>query len=80
MDFDSFYSENFDRIHRAMTLRFRDPSFAEEITQEAFYRALRRWSKVAKLDHPEAWTLVAALNRGRDLAPPPDRSRLCSWT
>ena len=80
MDFDSFYSENFDRIHRAMTLRFRDPSFAEEITQEAFYRALRRWSKVATLDHPEAWTLVAALNRGRDLAPPPDRSRLCSWT
>jgi len=68
MDFDSFYSENFDRIHRAMTLRFRDPSFAEEITQEAFYRALKRWPKVAKLDHPEAWTMIVALNRGRDLA------------
>jgi RNA polymerase sigma-70 factor (ECF subfamily) len=51
-----------------MALAFRDYSLAEDITQEAFYRALRRWPKVSKLDHPEAWTMVVALNCGRDAA------------
>jgi RNA polymerase sigma-70 factor (ECF subfamily) len=68
MEFDAFYRANYERIHRAMVLSFRDPSLGEEITQEAFYRALRRWPKVSKLDHPEAWTMVVALNCGRDAA------------
>jgi RNA polymerase sigma-70 factor, ECF subfamily len=66
MEFDTFYRENYARIYRAMVLAFRDPAFAEEITQEAFYRALRRWSKVSGLSRPDAWTMVVALNRGRD--------------
>jgi RNA polymerase sigma-70 factor (ECF subfamily) len=68
MDFDEFYGANFVRVQQAMTLSFRDSAFAEEITQEAFYRALRRWRSVSVLDHPEAWILVTALNCGRDLA------------
>jgi len=67
MDFDSFYSAHYDRVRRAMTLTFREPSLAEEITQEAFFQALKRWSKVSLLDHPEGWTMVVALNKGRDL-------------
>jgi RNA polymerase sigma factor (sigma-70 family) len=66
MEFDAFYRANYERVHRAMTLAFRDQSLGEDITQEAFYRALRRWPKVSKLDHPEAWTMVVALNCGRD--------------
>jgi RNA polymerase sigma factor (sigma-70 family) len=67
MDFDGFFRDNYARVHRAMCLSFSDSEFAEEVTQEAFYRALRSWPKVSKLDHPEAWTMVVALNRGRDL-------------
>ena len=67
MDFDSFYSTSYDRVRRAMTLAFRDPALAEEITQEAFFQTLKRWPKVSVLDHPEGWTMVVALNKGRDL-------------
>ena len=67
MDFDSYYSTSYDRVRRAMTLTFRDPNLAEEIAQEAFFQTLRRWSKVSLLDHPEGWTMVVALNKGRDL-------------
>ena len=49
-----------------MTLAFRDSALAEEITQEAFFQALKRWPKVSRLDHPEGWTMVVALNKGRD--------------
>ena len=52
MEFDGFYRENYSRIYRTMILAFRDPIFSEEITQEAFYRALRRWAKVSKLEPP----------------------------
>jgi RNA polymerase sigma-70 factor (ECF subfamily) len=50
-----------------MTLTFRDPDLAEEIAQEAFYQTLRRWKKVSLLEHPEGWTMMVALNKGRDL-------------
>jgi RNA polymerase sigma-70 factor (ECF subfamily) len=75
MDFDDFYRENYARTVRAMTLTFRDPALAEEITQEAFYRTLRRWPKVSTLDRPDAWTLVVALNCGRDAARKSQRHR-----
>lgn len=67
MDFDTYYSASFDRVRRAMVLTFRDPALAEEITQEAFFQTLRKWPKVSRLDHPEGWTMIVALNKGRDL-------------
>jgi RNA polymerase sigma factor (sigma-70 family) len=67
MDFDTYYAASYDRVRRAMTLTFRDPDLAEEIAQEAFFQTLRRWKKVSLLDHPEGWTMVVALNKGRDL-------------
>jgi RNA polymerase sigma-70 factor (ECF subfamily) len=66
MEFDEFYREHYTRIQRAMTLGFRDPELADEITQEAFYKTLRRWKRVSKLERPDAWTMVVALNLGRD--------------
>jgi RNA polymerase sigma-70 factor, ECF subfamily len=67
MDFDTYYSASYERVRCAMVLTFRDPALAEEITQEAFFQTLRRWPKVSLLDHPEGWTMVVALNKGRDL-------------
>ena len=66
MEFDEFYRDHYARIQRAMTLGFRDPELADEITQEAFYKTLRRWKQVSKLERPDAWTMVVALNLGRD--------------
>lgn len=66
MDFDTYYEASYDRVRRTMTLTFRDPDFAEEITQEAFFQTLRRWKRISQLDHPEGWTMIVALNRGRD--------------
>lgn len=68
MEFDKFYQENYTRIYRTMLLTFRDTTLSEEITQEALYRTLRRWAKVSRLDRPDAWTMVVALNAGRDIA------------
>jgi RNA polymerase sigma-70 factor, ECF subfamily len=67
MSFDTYYAASYDRVRRAMTLTFRDPDLAEEIAQEAFYQTLRRWKKVSLLEHPEGWTMMVALNKGRDL-------------
>jgi RNA polymerase sigma factor (sigma-70 family) len=76
MDFDAFYAASFDRVRRAMTLTFRDQRMAEDITQDAFYKALRNWPKVSQLDHPEGWTMLAALNVGRDVTRRRSRYRL----
>jgi RNA polymerase sigma-70 factor (ECF subfamily) len=35
---------------------------AEEVTQEAFYRAYRDWDRVGLMEHPGAWTRRVALN------------------
>lgn len=67
MDFDTYYAASYDRVRRAMTLTFHDHELAEEITQEAFFQTLRKWKKVSLLAHPEGWTMVVALNKGRDL-------------
>jgi RNA polymerase sigma factor (sigma-70 family) len=67
MSFDTYYAASYDRVRRAMTITFRDPDLAEEIAQEAFYQTLRKWKKVSLLEHPEGWTMMVALNKGRDL-------------
>jgi RNA polymerase sigma factor (sigma-70 family) len=67
MDFDTYYAASYERVRRAMALTFRDPTLAEEIAQEAFFQTLRKWSKVSLLDHPEGWTMIVALNKGRDI-------------
>jgi RNA polymerase sigma factor (sigma-70 family) len=67
MDFDTYYAASYERVRRAMAVTFRDLTLAEEIAQEAFFQTLRKWSKVSLLDHPEGWTMIVALNKGRDI-------------
>src|SRR5580698_10485173 len=67
MEFDTYFAASYERVRRAMVLAFRDPALAEEIAQEAFFQTLRKWSKVSLLDHPEGWTMIVALNKGRDI-------------
>jgi RNA polymerase sigma-70 factor (ECF subfamily) len=65
-EFEAFFASHYDRTRRAMVVALGDGDLAEEATQEAFCRALRRWRKVAGLERPEAWVLLVALNVSRD--------------
>ena len=37
-------------------------SDAEDLAQEAFYRAFRDWDEVSRMEHPGAWVRRVALN------------------
>jgi RNA polymerase sigma-70 factor (ECF subfamily) len=64
--FDEFFMENHGRVLRAVRLLV-DRDRAEELTQEAFARACRRWRSVSRMEHPVAWVYVVALNERRGL-------------
>lgn len=66
-DFDEFFLHNYVPIVQTLTLTTGDPQIAAESTQDAFCRAYGRWTKVRRLDRPEAWIRRVALNRARDL-------------
>lgn len=50
---------------RAVGVTIGDCARAEDLTQEAFARAFRRWSSVSKLERPVVWVYVVALNAER---------------
>lgn len=45
LDFDSVYREYFNEVYRFALALCRDPNQAEELTQEAFFKALRNIGK-----------------------------------
>jgi RNA polymerase sigma-70 factor (ECF subfamily) len=63
--FEVFFAEHFRAVERAVALAIGDRSRAEEVTQEAFTRAYRRWRSVSAMDRPVAWLYVVALNAER---------------
>jgi RNA polymerase sigma-70 factor (ECF subfamily) len=64
-DFEAFFDQNYPPILRAVSLAISDPGRAEDLTQEAFARAFRRWSSVSTFERPVAWVYVVALNAER---------------
>jgi RNA polymerase sigma-70 factor, ECF subfamily len=73
--FDQFFAEEYPRVVAALSVAFRDRALAEEASQEAFVRALRRWKTVSAADRPAAWVYVVAVRvasrqRRRDRVPP----------
>jgi RNA polymerase sigma-70 factor (ECF subfamily) len=63
--FDDFVVQHYESVRRALCVAFRDSERAEELTQEAFARAWRRWDAVSALERPVAWVFVVAVNQGR---------------
>lgn len=45
-----------------MALVLKDRGRAEEVVEEAFARALARWSRVSHMERPAAWVYVVAVN------------------
>jgi RNA polymerase sigma-70 factor (ECF subfamily) len=64
-DFDGFFNEHYGSTLRAVSVAIGDSGRAEDLTQEAFARAFRRWSTVSKLERPVTWVYVVALNAER---------------
>jgi RNA polymerase sigma-70 factor (ECF subfamily) len=64
-DFEQFFDEHYGEVRRAIAVAIGDRTRAEELTQEAFARAFRRWTTVATMDRPIAWLYVVALNAER---------------
>jgi RNA polymerase sigma-70 factor (ECF subfamily) len=60
--FDDFYRAEVRSV-LAVTLGLTRRRWeAEEVTQEAFYRAYRDWDRVGHMENPGAWTRRVALN------------------
>jgi len=60
--FDVWYRAEHRRVAAVLVALSADPDVAEDATDEAFARALDRWSEVAGMDRPEAWVVTVALN------------------
>lgn len=53
--FQEFYEGSCGRILTVVAAMIGDRHEAEDVTQEAFARALLRWSRLGGYDQPEAW-------------------------
>lgn len=61
-DFDDFYAAHFGALTVQLYAYFGDRQEAQDVVQEAFCRALARWSKVSRYDDPVAWVRRVAWN------------------
>ena len=61
-EFGDFYRERRDRLARALALTTGDADLGAEAADEAMVRAFQRWSRVAAMDDPGAWTYRVGLN------------------
>ena len=63
--FDVVYAHHYDRVLRVVYALCGDWQAAEEATQEAFIKAMRRWDTVGGHDQPDAWIRKVAINMTR---------------
>ena len=54
--FDAFFADAWGRLVSQAYLLTGNRETAQDLTQEAFLRAWKRWRKVTTYDSPEAWT------------------------
>ena len=67
-DFGEFYRANYGRVVAMATAMLGDRREAEDVAQEAFARALARWSRLRRYDQPGAWVRTVALRLAIDSA------------
>jgi RNA polymerase sigma-70 factor, ECF subfamily len=66
--FQEFYLANYWGIAGLVTAVLGSRAEAEDVTQEAFSRALVRWPRIASYDLPDAWVRRVALRLAIDSA------------
>jgi len=62
-EFESFYRDEYHSVLALAVALTRDLSAAEELTQDAFVAALRRWDDVRGMDNPTGWVRRVVTNR-----------------
>jgi RNA polymerase sigma-70 factor (ECF subfamily) len=65
--FAQLYQAEHDRIFRATWAFCGDRAVAEDATQEAFVRALERWSRLEEQSWVTGWIMSTAMNAARRL-------------
>ncbi|MEO5608491.1 MAG: sigma-70 family RNA polymerase sigma factor [Ornithinibacter sp.] len=63
---EDVYRTEFGRVVAGLAARFGDLDLAEEMTQEAFVEAVRRWPLEGVPPNPGGWLTVVARNRALD--------------
>src|SRR5437762_13358613 len=63
--FTTWYRNEHPRLLATMTIVTRDLHTAQDVTSEAFARALAAWGRVSAMDSPTGWTYHVALNLAR---------------
>src|SRR5687767_10370215 len=61
-EFADLYHTHFRRIALQLHAYLGDHSEAQDVTQEAFCRALDRWGRISGYDDPSAWVRRVAVN------------------
>ncbi len=64
--FDEFYRATARRVQRYAFVMTGDLETAQDITQEAYIRAWRRWSTVGGYEHPESWVRLVVTRLATD--------------
>ncbi len=59
--FERLFRAEYSSVLSAVRWTVRDGAVAEELTQEAFTRALQRWRRVSRHPNPAAWVRLTAL-------------------
>src|SRR6185436_6924384 len=60
--FTAWYRNEHPRLLATMTIVTRDLHVAQDVTAEAFARALGAWPRVSAMDSPSGWTYRVAVN------------------
>ena len=61
-DFDDFYASQFQPLTVQLYAYFGDRHEAQDVVQEAFCRAFKRWRDVSRYEDPVAWVRRVAWN------------------
>ncbi len=65
LTFDRFYRDNYRAVVGLVYALSGSRSVAEELAQDAFLAAHRRWGDIARYDNPGAWVRRVAMNGAR---------------
>jgi len=65
-EFDDFYRSTSRRLLRYAYGMVGDGATAQDIVQEAYIRAWRRWSTISRYDHPESWVRLVVSRLATD--------------
>lgn len=65
-EFDEMYRKTYMEIYKFIRYRIRDKELAEDVMQETFCVAYKKWDIVRELSNPTGWLINTAKNKIRE--------------